>query len=181
MKLIFSFITFTFLVIQCCIAQDTAKFQHPVPKRAAIFSAVIPGAGQIYNHIYSKNRNYAVFLKVPIIYSSLYFSTSALLEKIALEKELRSEYLNRINTPNYTSTKWSAYDNYSLILEQKSAAKSRNTLYFITGGIYLIQILEASIDAHFTHFDISPELSLNIRPFYSYSSFSGLTFAFNIK
>jgi hypothetical protein len=115
-----------------------------------------------------------------VIYTGLYFATSSLINKINLEKEIRTEYINRVNK-NTVSEKWNSYDNYNLILLQKSASKSRNTLYFVTGGIYLIQIIEASIDAHFSHFDISPELSLNIHPYYSNFNFSGLTFAFNIK
>jgi hypothetical protein len=161
-------------------AQDSLKINKPFPKRAALFSAILPGSGQVYNHIYSKKKNYKVYFKVPIIYTSLFFATQSLIKKINLEKEIRTEYYNRTNNNN-SSLKWNSYDNYNLILLQKSASKSRNTLFFLTGGIYLIQILEASIDAHFSKFDISPELSLNISPFYSNYNFSGLTFAFNIK
>ena len=161
-------------------SQDSIKVVHPSPKLAAYFSAVIPGSGQIYNHIYNKKKNYNVYWKVPVIYTSLYFAGSALINKIDLEKEIRTEYSNRVNK-ELVSEKWSTYDNYNLISLQKNASKSRNTLFFITGGIYLIQIIEASIDAHFTHYDISPDLSLNIHPYYTNFNFSGLTFAFNIK
>jgi hypothetical protein len=54
-------------------------------------------------------------------------------------------------------------------------------MFFLTGGIYVIQIIEASIDAHFSKFDISPNLTLNIQPFYLNFNFSGLTFALNVK
>ena len=171
---------FSFIYSLSTYAQDSIKIVHPSPKRAAYFSAVIPGSGQIYNHIFNKKRDFNVYWKVPVIYTGLYFATSSLINKINLEKEIRTEYTNRVNK-NTVSEKWNSYDNYNLILLQKSAAKSRNTLYFVTGGIYLIQIIEASIDAHFSHFDISPELSLNIHPYYSNFNFSGLTFAFNIK
>ncbi len=162
------------------VAQDTTKLTHPSPKRAALFSAILPGSGQIYNHIYNKKHNFHVYWKVPIIYSSLYFASKALVNKIQLEKEIRDEYSNRINKNGF-SIKWNSYDNYNLILLQKSAAKTRNTLYFVTGGIYLLQVIEASIDAHFSSFDISPNLGLSIHPFYTNANFSGLTFAFNIK
>jgi hypothetical protein len=162
------------------IAQDSTKLIHPSPKRALILSAIIPGSGQVYNHIYSKKKNPHVYWKVPIIYTSLYFSSQALINKIQLEKEIRNEYSSRIDK-NVFNEKWKPYDNYNLVFLQKNAAKSRNTLYFVTGGIYLLQVLEASIDAHFSHFDISPNLSLNVHPYYSNFNFSGLTFAFNIK
>lgn len=178
MKSIFILISFIFSFN--LVAQDTTNLIHPSPKRAAILSAMLPGSGQIYNHIYCKNKNYHVYWKVPVIYSTLYFASQALINKIQLEKEIRNEYTNRVDKKTYDE-KWITYDNYNLVLLQKNAAKSRNTLFFVTGGIYLIQVLEASIDAHFSHFDISQNLSLNIQPFYSNFNFSGLTFAFNLK
>jgi hypothetical protein len=174
-------ITFLFLVSLIKLnAQDTIKTHPPYPKRAAFLSAILPGSGQIYNSIYSTKHKYNACWKVPLIYSSLFFTVNSLLKKISLEKEIRLEYNNRIKL-NLNSSKWESYDNYSLISLQKSTAKSRNTLYFISGGIYLLQILEASIDAHFSHFDISPNLSLKINPYISTFSPSGLTFAFIIK
>jgi hypothetical protein len=161
-------------------AQDSTKLIHPSPKRAVIFSAILPGSGQIYNHIYSKKKGFHVYWKVPLIYTSLYFASQALVNKIQLEKEIRNEYTSRADKNVFTE-KWKPYDNYNLVLLQQNAAKSRNTLYFVTGGIYLLQVLEASIDAHFTQFDISPNLSLNVQPYYSNFNISGFSFAFNIK
>lgn len=178
MKCFFTFI-FVF-TLQYCSSQDSIKTNHPYPKTAAIFSAVLPGSGQVYNHIYNQHKNFNVYWKVPLIYISLYYSTQSLFNKINLEKEIRKEYYNRINS-GIISDKWSSYDNYNLVLLEKSAAKSRNTLYFLTGGIYLLQILEASIDAHFSHFDVSPDLSLNISPYYSNFNQTGITFTFNVK
>lgn len=37
-------------------AQDSLKINKPFPKRAALFSAILPGSGQVYNHIYSKKK-----------------------------------------------------------------------------------------------------------------------------
>jgi hypothetical protein len=161
-------------------AQDTLKPTHPIPRRAAILSAILPGSGQVYNHLYSTKKRYNVYWKVPIIYTSLYLASQSLINKINLEKEIRTEYYNRINHNSF-SAKWDSYDNYNLILLQKNASKSRNTMFFLTGGIYVIQIIEASIDAHFSKFDISPNLTLNIQPFYLNFNFSGLTFALNVK
>lgn len=180
MKLILSFVILITFSVQNTFGQDSIIKTHPIPRRAAILSALIPGSGQIYNSVYSTNKTKHVLWKVPVIYASLYFAGSSLISKIKEEKDIRTEYSNRVNH-NLYSQKWIAYDNYNLVLLQQNAAKTRNTLYFITGGVYLIQILEASIDAHFSHFDISPDLSLNIQPYYSNYCISGLSFAFNIK
>jgi len=174
-------ITFLFLMSLIKLnAQDTIRVQPPYPKKAAILSTILPGSGQVYNGIYSTKHKYNAYWKVPLIYSSLFLAVNSLLKKIILEKEIRLEYNNRVKL-NITSYKWKSYDNYNLISLQKSVSKSRNTLFFISGGIYLLQILEASIDAHFNHFDISPNLSLKINPYVSTFSSSGLTFALILK
>lgn len=131
------FLLVSFILAFNLFAQDTTKLIHPSPKRAAILSAIIPGSGQIYNHIYSQTKNNHIYWKIPIIYSTLYFASQALASKIQLEKEIRNEYTNRVEKKIYDE-KWVTYDNYNLVLLQKNAAKSRNTLYFVTGGVYLI-------------------------------------------
>jgi len=59
MKSFFLFVSF--ILSFNLLAEDTTNQVHPSPKRAAIFSAIIPGSGQIYNHIYSKTKNHHMY------------------------------------------------------------------------------------------------------------------------
>jgi hypothetical protein len=173
-------IAFLFLIHFNSFSQDSIRTISPYPKKATLLSLFIPGSGQIYNDIFAPTKRYNSTWKVPLIYTSLFFSSKLLIEKIQLEKEIRNEYNNRYNL-NIYSSKWANYDDYNLVLLQQSAAKSRNTMYFVTTGIYIIQAIEASIDAHFTHFDLSPDLSLNVSPYIHNNSAGGIRLSFNLK
>jgi hypothetical protein len=122
------------------------------PQKAAIFSAVLPGLGQIYNKKY---------YKVPIIYIG--FGTLAYFinfnQKGYLEwKQAYKDY------PDYDLN----YD-FPLTLEQidrtKNSYKRYRDLSIIgTAGFYILQILDATVDAYLFDWDISDDLSLKIEP-----------------
>ncbi len=175
MKLILSIILSLFLFTSFC--QDTIKPILPSPKNAAFLSLIVPGAGQVYNQIYAPTKKYNAFWKVPLIYISLVGSSSLLIDAIQKEKELKQEYYNRKNNLP-ASIKWINYDSYNLVALHESATRNRNLMFFLVGGIYLIQIIDASVEAHFTHFDISPNLSLNISPTIIYRT-AGINLCFN--
>jgi hypothetical protein len=122
------------------------------PQKAAILSAVLPGLGQIYNKKY---------YKVPIIYIGfstlayfIYFNQQGYLEW----KQAYQDY------PDYDLD----YD-FPLTLEQidrtKNSYKRYRDLSIIgTAGFYLLQILDATVDAYLFDWDISDDLSLKIEP-----------------
>ena len=176
MKLILSISLTLFCFTSYC--QDTIKPLLPLPKKAALLSIILPGAGQVYNQIYAPTKRYNAYWKVPLIYASLIGSTNLLINSIKTEKELKQEYYNRIN--NITPTlKWASYDQYNLVTLHASASRNRNLLYLLVGGLYIIQIADASVEAQFTHFDISPNLSLDITPTIS-TYVTGVNLSFNL-
>ncbi len=61
--------------------------------------------------------------------------------------------------------------------------RNRDLLYIVSGAIYIIQIIDATVYAHFYDFEINEDLSLNLRPSTGFSPVSGgtvgLTLTFN--
>jgi hypothetical protein len=43
-------------------------------------------------------------------------------------------------------------------------ARQRDLAILGIGAVYVFQILDAAVEAHFLHFDVSKDLSLTIRP-----------------
>ena len=136
------------------------------PKKAAIYSAVIPGAGQIYTKKY---------WKIPIIYGGL----------------ITSGYFIKDNQDNYTMYKEAALisieNNYEdqldftyseLITLKDYYRRNREISYFSFIGIYILNIVDASVNAHLFNFDVSDDISFNIRP-YSTLSNTGVSFSLN--
>ncbi len=146
-------------------SSDTiVKEKHP-SKKAMLYSALLPGAGQVYNHILlprTSRRKWNVYWKVPLIYAafggSMYMLISNQLEIGAVKKEYRHRELG--NDPiNYTNL-----DNQSLIQLHNQSQTQRDLFILTSLFVYVINILDASVEAHFINFDVSDDLSMQIYP-----------------
>jgi hypothetical protein len=140
-----------------------------IPGKATMYSAVLPGLGQIYNKKY---------FKVPIIYGG--FVCLGYLINVRNQRYTGSKQaywdLKDTNplTKSYEKT-FPKYDysktiNYSTYLENFVKAtdfyrKQRDTYIIVTVGFYLLNVLDANVDAHFIDFDISEDLTFNFEPF----------------
>ena len=88
---------FVFLLFCCslCIASysqsseiktDSVKVHSA--KKASILSAIIPGAGQIYNHLAMPKGSKKAYWKVPLIYAGLGLTTYYLIQNQAIQSDL---------------------------------------------------------------------------------------------
>jgi hypothetical protein len=179
MKIVFFILFFgCFTVFGQEISNDSILISAHTPKKAAFWSLLVPGAGQIYNQYYSPKGRYGAYWKVPLIYVSLVGTGNLFINAIQSEKEIREEYTNR--EKGFISAKWENFTSSDLILLQQSAVRKRTMFGLLVGGVYALQIIEASIDAHFLHFDISPNLTMHIQPI-SIQRTAAIQLTFNFK
>ncbi|MBK9729966.1 MAG: hypothetical protein IPO83_01550 [Chitinophagaceae bacterium] len=141
------------------------------PKAAGIASAIIPGLGQAYNKKY---------WKIPIIYAGLatagYFIyyNYTIYSNFQKTYQLRGDGDTATNLSSFdvwyiTSTQTIYTDVYeSTQLSELSNIYRHNTdlSIIIAAGIYALNIIDAVVDAHLFHFDVSDDLSMNVQPFY---------------
>lgn len=142
------------------------------PKKAVFLSAVLPGAGQIYNRKY---------WKAPIVYAGLGISIYFLLDNQKNYKLYRNEYLYRINNNGALSNPdLSIYTdgNLKTIIDQYQ--RWRDLSVIAIAGVYAIQLIDAAVDGYLWRFDVSNDLSLNFRPSV-FSSYSGITPALKVQ
>jgi hypothetical protein len=149
---------------------DTAKQKIYDPKVAARRSAIIPGWGQIYNKKY---------WKLPIIYGGLGVTGYIFVNNIKIYKEYKFAYSARIEAMpppqgSSDSTDYDQLDDIYKILSPNSIRSARDefrryvdysALIFIV--LWGLNVVDAAVDAHLKNFDVSPDLSLQIRPGYS--------------
>lgn len=143
--------------------KDTVKRHSPL--KAALFSAVIPGAGQVYNTIARKKPKNAIW-KVPLIYAGLGTTGYFMIANQLKQKSIKKEYLFREST-NFTQigeNKWSQYDASSLISLHEKYLNQRDLFILGMGIVYLLQVADAAVEAHFVKFDVSEDLTLQFRP-----------------
>lgn len=121
------------------------------PKKASVMSAIIPGAGQIYNKKY---------WKVPIIYGLggwLVFNTIKQNQNYFYYKSELLKVLNGGINADGLSTQ-------QLTLLKNQSKKWRDLSIAGIALVYVINIIDANVDAHLKTFDISDNLSLQIYP-----------------
>ncbi|MDA3883509.1 MAG: DUF5683 domain-containing protein [Bacteroidales bacterium] len=157
------------------------KTEHS-PKKATIYSAVVPGLGQVYNKSY---------WKVPVIYGGFAGLGYIISQNHIFYSDFRDVYNSYLTyaageeaegrTPNsdtlLTVRGLTSYSIYN-VKEGRDYFRRRRDLAIIgIGAWYVLQIIEAYVDAHMFSFDISDDLSLHYRPtfFDAAKPVSGLT------
>lgn len=139
------------------------------PKRAAIYSAIIPGTGQVYTKKY---------WKIPIIYGGLITSGYYINESNNLYQLYKSTYINRINGDMSDNLNYSNTDLRTLTEHHRRNREISALLFTLT---YVLNIVDASVNAHLFNYDISDDLTLNIQPIYfSKENASGISLSFNL-
>ena len=131
-------------------------------KKAAILSACLPGAGQIYNSIKTTGRKNA-YWKVPLIAAGLGGTSYFLIQNQQLVSNIKTEYKQRLNG-GVTDPRWADYDTPALISLYEQYARLRDLSILGIGAVYALQIMDAAVEAHFLKFDVSKDLSLTLYP-----------------
>ncbi|MBK7129172.1 MAG: hypothetical protein IPM74_08355 [Crocinitomicaceae bacterium] len=158
------------------LSKDTAY--HHLWKHATIWSACLPGAGQIYNEIgYRRvqNKKNRAWWKVPIIYSALGVTGYYFYNNLITAQGLKREWLYRYDNGNAMSnTNYFTWSNDEL-LDGKTidnlyypgydqAAKYRDLFAVGFIAVWGLNVVEALVDGHFVHFDVSEDLSFHYYP-----------------
>ena len=87
-----------------------------IPKKAALYSAIIPGAGQVYTKKY---------WKIPLIYAGLITSAYHINESHALYDTYKQAYINRLDDNRTDEQQIGAkYDEIEWVMQQKEAGKN---------------------------------------------------------
>lgn len=136
------------------VPADTIK-KHS-PKKATIYSAILPGLGQIYNR---------KWWKVPILYAGFAGVGYAIGFNQKYYLDFRQALKDRIDDdPNTIDPYVNKYSAANLDELQQYYRKNRDLSYIILGAVYVLNIIDANVDAHLFDFDVSNDLSMNIKP-----------------
>lgn len=143
---------------------------YPNPRKAALFSAIIPGAGQAYNKRW---------WKLPIVYGALGTALYFEIDNIKQYRELRDNYRWLVDEDPNTNPVEEPYTLIDATTMKGYRDQWRRYVEFssITLGLaYLLQVTDAFVDAHLRSFDVSDDLSLHFQPKIDASSGLGATF-----
>lgn len=127
------------------------------PKVASSRAMLLPGWGQIYNRSY---------WKLPIVYGG--FGAFAYIFSFNNDqyKSFRQAYIFRTDeNPATVDTQFSENIPDSGILSARDQARrNRDFTVVLTAGWWALSIIEAFVDAHLKGFDVSEDLTLDMKP-----------------
>ena len=190
------------------LATDSVQVESIVkvhsPHKATVYSALLPGLGQIYNKKY---------WKLPLVYGAIGGSIYAIIKNTKnynkykdgyrdfssfynfkhptgepqkkpeeLKGELRSSF-TKLTSYDLTTTNKAVDDYHKTWFKNKkdSYKRNRDLSYIILAGFYVLNIVDAAIDAHFTNFSVDDNLSINVEPAINYSAFTGNTIGLSCR
>ena len=153
-------------VIQDSIFEKRKKINPLAPSKAAFYSAVLPGLGQIYNKRY---------WKVPIVYAVIGTGVYAYTYNDDLYDRFRTAFKRRqagftddefydINGDNAAGAD-PDLDTDDLERQQENYQRDRDLALVITIAMYALNIIDANVDAHLKQFNIDEDLSMDFKPY----------------
>jgi len=135
------------------------EYNPLAPAKAAFYSAVVPGLGQVYNKRY---------WKIPIIYAGMAAGIYFYKQQDKDYDRFRNAYKRRL--AGYTDDEFQGISDERLINAQKSAQKNKDISIIVTIAFYLLNVVDANVDAHLRQYEVSEDLSL--QPNFDYNQFN---------
>ncbi|MDD2635162.1 MAG: DUF5683 domain-containing protein [Bacteroidales bacterium] len=152
-------LTLLSVVWHTCSAQKVNKEPKRVhsPRKATIYSAVLPGLGQFYNKKY---------WKIPIVYAGMGTFTYIAIQNQQEFSRYKTALLQRLDgqEDEFTINGSQIYNDQAILNYMDNYRKNRDLCIIGTALFYAIQIVDANVDANLFDFDITDDLSLRILP-----------------
>lgn len=170
MKRLGLLLIFLTLASQGLFAQDTLILKQDAPVEAvkirknhspktATWLALIPSAGQAYNRKY---------WKMPIVYAgfgvTLYFAFTNNDEYNLYRAAYDYKMGINTNVSQKAIEESEKYTEDNLITLRDYYRSNMELSWIITAAWYIVQIIDANVDAHFFYYDIGEDLTLQIEP-----------------
>ena len=137
------------------IPADTVAARKHTPRQAVIYSLICPGLGQIYNKKY---------WKIPFIYGAggtfLYYINYNQLKY----KKFRAALFDQATTKEPVVIDGYPYAYVTLEQGRDYYRRYRDLSVAGLAAIYLLNVIDAMVDAHFFNYDISDDLSMKVEP-----------------
>lgn len=145
------------------VSYEKKRINPLAPSKAAFYSAILPGLGQIYNKKY---------WKVPIVYGAL--GTGIYVYSINNTEYRKARDAFKRRRAGFTDDEF--YDingdgvgpdisSEALQDAQEARQRDRDLALVITIALYALNIIDANVDAHLKQYNVDQDLSLDFKPY----------------
>ena len=137
-------------------------------KKATTLATIFPGAGQVYNKSY---------WKLPFVVGGLATTIYTIdwnnrgYQRFKKAYNLLSDYdRNPDKYPDGPTDEFHGRYSASFIRNlRNNYRRNRDLCIILSGALYVLQIVDAHVDAHLKDYDISDDLSMNLEPLVDYT------------
>ncbi|OFX16514.1 MAG: hypothetical protein A2033_05500 [Bacteroidetes bacterium GWA2_31_9] len=133
---------------------DTLKRKHS-PTLASVMSAIVPGSGQVYNKKY---------WKVPIIYAGMGALVYFAIDNKKVYMKYRDAYIYKTDTDSLTIDPYPDFSASDVETEMNKWRRYRDMNVIFLSLIYVLNIIDASVDANLFDYDVTNDLTLRLDP-----------------
>ncbi|MBX2845096.1 MAG: hypothetical protein KTR13_02695 [Saprospiraceae bacterium] len=123
------------------------------PTKAAYYSFVLPGLGQAYNKKY---------WKIPLVYGALGASTYISFNNRNIHRDYREEIERR--TAGFDPEFRPGLDMDRLETQLEQWREWRDLAYIATGIVYMLNVVDATVDAHLYDYSVDDDLGFKPTP-----------------
>ena len=161
-------------------AVDSSLLESHSPTKASLYSAIFPGLGQIYNRKYWKlpivyagfgalgyavtfnQTNFSKYKNAYIDFTDELPETQSYLDVIS--GSLNPADFDPVLHPDTYDSQQAKWFSEQLDHNMDYYRRNRDLSYIGLVGLYLLNIVDATVDAHLFDYDISNDLSMKIEP-----------------
>ncbi|MDO6472239.1 DUF5683 domain-containing protein [Maribacter sp. 1_MG-2023] len=136
------------------------EFNPLAPSKAAFYSAILPGMGQIYNKRY---------WKAPIVWGAIGGSAYMYIYNNDQYQRFRTAFKRR--QAGFTDDEFNGegalplFDEDDLEYQQERFQRDRDLWLVAAIALYALNIVDANVDAHLKQFNIDDDLSIDFEPY----------------
>lgn len=134
------------------------------PRKALMFSAVLPGSGQFYNKKY---------WKMPLVYGGFIGLLSVVNFYHKENLKYREQLFDMINEPPASGLSPDNLTTDQLRTLVDKTRRERDFFLIMNGLWYILQMVDAHVDAHLKEFDVNPKMQVRIEPMMENSLMTG--------
>ena len=117
------------------------------PTKASVYSAILPGLGQAYNKKY---------WKIPIVYGALIGGAYTIINNRSKMRRLNDEFRDLYANNNAPTAEQ--------ITIRNGYRQNRDVGILVVTAFYALQIVDATVDAHFFNIDLNENLNVALKP-----------------
>lgn len=139
------------------------------PRKALLYSAIFPGSGQIYNKKY---------WKVPLVYGG--FATGVFFINFYQDRYVtyKGQLFNFLDDGTLSPEGFNETQLRKIVDDSK---RERDFFTILTGFWYVLQLVDAHVDAHLKEFDLNPQLQVKLEPMIDNNPLNGQSAGLALK